>query len=70
MRRQFLFLVGIHFGQLELAVVFLGEFCQHRHDGLAGLAPVGPEIHQYGLVNRFFEHQLLEILHTDIVNVG
>ncbi len=70
MAREFALLVGIYLGQLEFTGVCLGQFRQHRHDRLAGRAPVGPEIHQYRLVEGFLQHQLLEILHADIVNIG
>jgi len=70
MRRQFLFGIGVDLGQFEFSFVFFSQLRQHRHDGLAGLAPIRPEIYQHGLVDRFFQHQILEILHADIVNIG
>ena len=70
MAGEFAFLIGIDLGQLELAAVFPGQLRQHRHDGLAGFAPVGPEIDQHRLFEGFLQHQLLEILHADIVNIG
>ena len=70
MRRQFALLVGVDLGHLELAGVFVGQFLEDRSEILTGLAPVGPEVDQHRFLERFFENQILEILHADIVNIG
>ena len=41
--------VHIDLGNLQLAVIGLCQFIQHRGNHLARAAPFGPEIHQYRL---------------------
>ena len=67
---QLLFLFGVDLGNDEFAAVFVGEFFQNRRQLQAGLAPVGPEVHQHRRLHRSFQHDLLEILHADVVNMG
>ena len=49
--REFLLLVCIDLGDLELTVEFGSEFFQDGCYRKAGLAPIGPEIHQHRLLN-------------------
>jgi len=72
--RPFGILVCVHFGNQQLAGVFLRKFIQNRRDHFAGSAPRRPEINDYrklrlqdGLlesiisdVNGFFDHWYLK----------
>ena len=40
--------VHVDLADLDLALVFAGEFIEQRRDHLARTAPFGPEIHQHG----------------------
>src|SRR5690625_3257840 len=42
--------VDIHLADLDLACVVPGNFVEDGRNHLAGPAPLGPEVHQYGLV--------------------
>ena len=50
-------LVGVDLGQQEGAVVLLGDLLQHRHEHLAGLTPVRPEVHHHRAVVGFLDQQ-------------
>src|SRR5213596_3335983 len=47
LRRHALVLVDVDLGDLQPALVFLGDLVEHRRDRLAGAAPFGPVIHQH-----------------------
>ena len=54
--------VGVELGQQQLACVFAQHLVQHRGDGDAGAAPVGPDVEQDGLAAGGIQHLLLEVL--------
>src|SRR5438309_1005954 len=45
--RHALVLIHVDLGDLQPALVFLGDLVEDRRDGLAGAAPLGPVIHQH-----------------------
>ena len=45
LRRERLLFVNVDFADLDLAVVFIGQFIQQRRDHLAWAAPFRPKIH-------------------------
>ena len=69
MARQSLLGVGVDLGENETAPVFLGQFGQQGGQRLAGLAPVGPEIHQHRHALGVFHHRG-KVLLINIKNVG
>jgi hypothetical protein len=56
LRGKPLIVVNVDFANLDLALLFGGEFVQHGSDLLAGAAPFRPEIHQHwrGRLQGFF----------------
>jgi hypothetical protein len=61
--------VAVDLGQQQLALIILGDLFQDRQHHFARCAPLGPEIHQYGFVERIFDDSLVEGGGGDIENV-
>ena len=53
--------VAVDLGQQQFALIILGDLFQDRQHHFARCAPLGPEIHQYGLVERRLDHQFVEV---------
>ena len=51
-RCQFLFLLNVHFVDIDLAVVLCRDCFKYRSKHLAGTTPVGVEIYQRGVVTQ------------------
>lgn len=47
LRGEALMFINVHFADLDLALVFTGEFVENGRDHLARTAPFGPEIHEH-----------------------
>ena len=62
--------IGVDLGENETAPVFLGQLAQKRSEDLAGLASVGPKIHQHGHALGVFHHHRGKIVLVDFDNVG
>ena len=45
---QGLLIVGVDFADFDAAIVFVSQFIQDGCECSAGVAPLGPEIHQHG----------------------
>jgi hypothetical protein len=60
-----LFHIGVDLGKMKLALILVGEFCQQRHQHLAGGALPRPEIGQYRYFVRVLNDPLIEIIDAD-----
>ena len=61
--------IAVDLGQQQFALIALGDLLQHRHQRLAGRAPLGPEVHQHRLVERILDHRLVEISGSGVEDV-
>ena len=69
-RGDFLFLVHVHLGQHEAAVVLARQLFQDRPQGLARPAPRCPEVHQHGGLQGFLQDFGFKGFGGGVENVG
>ncbi len=68
LRGDLLLFLGVQLAEDELALVLLGEPREDRHQCMAGLAPLGPEIDQHRDLERGL-HELLVVLFRNVDDI-